>query len=612
MFTLKHLRIVGLCGFVLLAGCGGGGGGSSSGGGSTTLSGTAAGGAAVIGNVLVTDINGKTAGSTIDSTGHYSVDVSGLTAPFVLKAYGTVGNTSVTYYSAATSSDLGGTVDITPFTNLIISNIAAQLAETYFSSPANVASFATTLTPTALANAESSLQSTLAPVLTQMGLSSSISLLHASFSADHTGLDAALDLIKVQPSATTAGSADIVNALNNAVMGTDDPSSGGVTSTLTNTSGLTTTSVTDLSTITTAMNNFAALFATSLPTTTAIANSGLFDTSGAFTMSGKGFSQFALDLTSTSKAIGMKFSNITITPIDSTHAALTAVVSSNSPDFGNTIQLVLAKQASSGAWLIEGDGRIADISIEAQADYWVNESLSGAFQTNTGFDDGLNIYIEPSDYNATHTADPVAKAIVTGPGLPSGGVTLVQDTYNTWYDIQFVSGTQQGNNTLSDCTISTTSPCLTRAGAVDNSQYNVVLEDASGTSLNGTGYTITLAKQPVDPTTLTAANFPALTDFLINGTSVLNGTLPSSTPTSVGATWTMPSGLYAHDLIVWAIDSNGQQYFSVDQSLTVGQTTATIGVSNVNSSVTPANAGLWLAGRDSYKRTFAYNVTVNP
>jgi hypothetical protein len=133
---------------MFLTGCGGGGGGGANPVAATTatLSGTVAGGAAVIGTVVVTDSLGATKGGSIEANGHYSVDVTGMTGPFMLKAAGTVGNTSVTYYSAATSSDVNGTVNVTPFTNLIVSNIAAQLAENYFASDQH-ANFATLFTP---------------------------------------------------------------------------------------------------------------------------------------------------------------------------------------------------------------------------------------------------------------------------------------------------------------------------------------------------------------------------------------------------------------------------------------------------------------------------------
>jgi hypothetical protein len=199
-FNFRQLALTSAIASTLLAGCGGGGGSSSTPSApvaSTVLSGTAAGGAAVVGTVLVTDSKGASKGATIEANGHYSIDVSGMTGPFVLKAAGTVGNTSVTYFSAATTADLGGTVNVTPFTDLMVSNIAAQMAETYFADPANIAKIGTLITPTSLAAAQTAMHAKLLPVLQAMGISDSIDLLRSTFSADHSGMDAVLDLVKV-------------------------------------------------------------------------------------------------------------------------------------------------------------------------------------------------------------------------------------------------------------------------------------------------------------------------------------------------------------------------------------------------------------------------------
>ena len=78
---------------LLIAACGGGGGGDkpASGSGAAILSGTAAAGLALVGSVTVKDANGVTRTVSIGSNGAYTVDVSGLTAPFLLRASGTAG-----------------------------------------------------------------------------------------------------------------------------------------------------------------------------------------------------------------------------------------------------------------------------------------------------------------------------------------------------------------------------------------------------------------------------------------------------------------------------------------------------------------------------------------
>ena len=219
-------KILSVLSAAVLVACGGGGSGGSEDlsvnppanpPAVTTLSGTAAGGAPLVGTVTVKDSLGNTKVSMIEADGTYSVDVSGMTGPFMLRATGMVGGSAVTYYSAATNADLNKTVNVTPFTSMIISNIAARLAETYY----NDGSFTAGITTQALDSAINSLQQKLAPALQALGLSASIDLLRASFTANHTGLDAALDLIKVSIDPVT-NMATLTNALNNTIIGTDD------------------------------------------------------------------------------------------------------------------------------------------------------------------------------------------------------------------------------------------------------------------------------------------------------------------------------------------------------------------------------------------------------
>src|SRR5690606_12555137 len=89
---------------VTLAACGGGGGGGGSkagGGASHVISGAAAVGIPLVGTVTVKDANGVTRTTNIGNNGSYAVDVSGMTAPFVFRAEGTVGGTTYVVHSAA-------------------------------------------------------------------------------------------------------------------------------------------------------------------------------------------------------------------------------------------------------------------------------------------------------------------------------------------------------------------------------------------------------------------------------------------------------------------------------------------------------------------------------
>src|SRR3989338_4099388 len=109
-------------------GCGGGGGGGTTPTTTTTsqkVSGVAAAGLPVVGFVYLKDSASTptTKGPTeIGSDGSFSFDVTGLTAPFYLRAQGSVVGTSYDLYSATTASS--GTANINPLTNLAVASAA--------------------------------------------------------------------------------------------------------------------------------------------------------------------------------------------------------------------------------------------------------------------------------------------------------------------------------------------------------------------------------------------------------------------------------------------------------------------------------------------------------
>lgn len=628
--NFRKLALVSAVASSFLAGCGGGGGGDSTPPApvvSTILSGTAAGGAAVVGTVLVTDSKGASKGATIELNGHYSIDVSGMTGPFVLKAAGTVGNTSVTYYSAATTADLGGTVNVTPFTDLMVSNIAAQMAETYFADPANIAKIGTLITPAKLDNAQKEMHAKLLPVLQAMGISDSVDLLRSTFAADHSGMDAVLDLVKVETN-TTTNVATLKNALTQAVLATDSAATSTDDATpvsSTAMSGMNTTTVTDLQAVVKKLNDFAALFATSLPSLTTLQNAGVFDTSSNFMMSGQTFAQFASQLSTEPKAIGLKFANVAIA-LDAagTSGTLTADLSSNTSTFAEKIQLKMVK-GMSGAWLVQGDGRMADVSITAQAqrDEWTNiNTTTGTTGTTPGSSmlNGLWVYIDPSAYNANNAGALAVSAVVTGPGLPASGVTMVQDTQNTWFD---VDGMNYGNNVIPECgstvngttgPITVTTQCVTIAQALDNSVYTVILKDGNGNSLNGSGYTLTLPKQPYATSTLTPAMFPSITAVTIDGAAITPSNLQTAVQTggkSVNVTWTLPTGIVSKNVNIWANTTTNASYIHVEKDILATDTSALIGLGTTQVTGTVSNAGVWLSGVDTFGRRLAVSKSVS-
>ncbi|ABD71127.1 hypothetical protein Rfer_3418 [Rhodoferax ferrireducens T118] len=604
--NFKVLAVTGAIASLFLAGCGGGGGSSAPIVTPALLSGTVAGGAAVIGTVIVTDSKGATKSGNIEANGHYSIDVNGMTGPFVLKAAGTVGNTSVTYYSAATVADVGGTVNVTPFTNLIVSNIAAQMAENYFKDGAHSDQIGSLITPANLVAAETALQAKLQPVLTALGVGDSIDLLRTTFAADHSGMDAVLDLVKVEVD-TTTNIATLKNAMTLAVMATDNAADKNDTTPVSNTTGITPTAATDLQAVVAKLNGFAALFATGLPTRAAMEASGVFDISSNFMMGGQTFAQFADELSTQSKAVGLKFSNVAI-ELDAagTSGMLTADISSNSADFGEKIQLKMVKV--NNVWQVQGDGMIANVSIYAQAsrNEWITlpSAMQPSGSNGQSMQSGINIWIDPFAYNSTpgHTA--VVSALVTGPGL-GNGITMVQDVKNTWLKL---SNSMYSDNLVPECAATVTTQCVNIAQAVDNSEYTIVLKDGSGNALNGTGYKLHLPKQPYATSALTAAMFPSIASITIDGSPLTPSTVIANKSVAIG--WTMPTGLQSKDINVWANTTTGDTYVRVEKSLSPTATSALIGLGSPMATGTVSSAGVWLQGIDAFGRRFGLSKSV--
>jgi hypothetical protein len=173
------------------------------------LSGTAAAGAAIVGTVVVKGSLGVVKSAVIEADGSYEVDVTGLTAPYRLRAQGTVGGKTYQLHSYTEQASVGGTVNITPFTDLIIANTAQQLAENFFDSNVD-----TSLNAEELDAQEDALQAKLQNVFDALGLDVAIDLLSSSFSADHSGVDAALDLISIDTDSNTRISIASATPLN--------------------------------------------------------------------------------------------------------------------------------------------------------------------------------------------------------------------------------------------------------------------------------------------------------------------------------------------------------------------------------------------------------------
>lgn len=568
------------CILLILAGCGGGGGGDPAPTDGTsptsTLSGTAAAGAPIIGTVTVKDSAAppQTKVGAIDADGKYNIDVAGMTAPFMLRAEGTVGGRSYSLFSAGTAADVNATINITPLTDLIVANIAAQLAEAAYDN-GNFSG----MTTEALNAAQSALRARLQPVLSAVGLSDSIDLLRTSFNTDNTGLDGALDVIRVTADPATL-TATITNIIDNQQI-VDDLASQADTTVLNQTnvaSGLT-----DLQQIVASFDQFTALFATSVPASDNATLRGLFVETG-FLDDGQNLDAFLGEITSDPGLIGIQFTNIALNSLTATTADVAFAVQF----LGQTHFLTMQASKASGAWKLAGNQRIARANVFAFARHHVNAS-SDVPQ----FDTGLVFEIEDP-------ASVVDYAIVTGPGLPDAGALYVrltsqgsfkaaQGTTYMGIDSATPSLNNFGHNQFplsSDTTI---------AGIPDNAVYTIVLKDDNNTPSDMSDdttpatYTATLPRRPFLNSELGTSLFAAISSP--TAAQILNVAQNGGT---LSVSWTLPTGGNAAGLHFFRSGDMPSLFDTVDVDLAASDTSANMVVTAPTGSVESSGLNLFI------------------
>jgi len=558
-FLRRGLLFLAFAHLAILGGCGGGNSAPPATGTETTssmISGTAAAGAPIIGTVTIKDSSSPamTKTVTISADGKYTIDVTGMTPPFMMRADGTVGGRSYSLYSAATTADVDGNINITPLTDLIVANIAGQIASTFFAS----GNFST-LTPDALAAEAAALQARLQPILTAVGVDGSIDLLRASFDADHTGLDAALDVLRVEVNSATA-IATITNIIDNQQI-TDNLASRSDSSVLPAINVA--SSFTDVQKIQAAFDTFSQLFATSLPAHDNAALNALF--ADDFLYDGQNRASFLSEITSSSQMVGLRFGDITLMgPLAPADAPVAGTVSFVIAQQGHSFSEVFRVKKVGGSWVMEGNQRIA------QADAITFARLQNGSQIDTG------LTFEIKDQGGRG----IDYAIVTGPGLPAAGALYVNYTSNSSFGAGTSTGTYSGESTprlrmdghnqypLDDAAISSIS---------DNATYTIKLYDDGNTTGTTTDdvlmatYTQTLTKRPYLFSELSVSSFAAITAPTASALTAFG-----NAGGNIAVTWTLPSGASAIDLHYFRGGSSGSDDTDVDLAATATSSTLTM------------------------------------
>jgi hypothetical protein len=180
-----------------LVACGGGGGASGS--TDSQLSGVAAYGSPLASaSITVFDSAGKSVSTTAGIDGSYSANVTGFTAPLLVKASGTSGDAVKEYLALITTAPQAGktgTANVTPLTHAIVT-----IASSDGTNPNEFTSteILKTLDTNKVSIALSNLQASLSNVLLNAQLPATFDPMTAPFKADrNNGADILLDTIKV-------------------------------------------------------------------------------------------------------------------------------------------------------------------------------------------------------------------------------------------------------------------------------------------------------------------------------------------------------------------------------------------------------------------------------
>lgn len=214
------ITFVGIISLGLTACSGGGGSSSSSTPASSSVSGVAATGAPLSGAlILLTDKNGKTVSTTANEDGTYSLDVTGLTAPFVIVATGAVGDAQTTQASIVSDAPAAGsssTANINPLTNAIATLLSSG------SDPSALNSNLGSVTASSISNATALLNTALGGLASASGAKSNFNPITDTATANGTGFDKLLDNLSfsLQP-----GTGVILFAKDGATMDDMAPSS---------------------------------------------------------------------------------------------------------------------------------------------------------------------------------------------------------------------------------------------------------------------------------------------------------------------------------------------------------------------------------------------------
>jgi len=565
---------------------------------STGISGVAAVGSPLAGTVTVKDATNTIRGPMpLGSNGSYSIDVSGMTPPFVFRAEGTANGHTYVVHSAAVAADVGGTINITQLTDLVVANIAGQVASAYFDNP----NFSL-LTPAALNAEVAILKARLLPVLTALGVDASIDLLRSRFTALMDALDDALDILRVSVD-TVTNIATITNIVTQqqiqdsivvpAAAETNPPI-------LTNTGGIDRVA-TDTAGIRNALNNLAALFATGLPSrgsVEAVMTANFLDED-------EDRAAVAAWWASDSTLVGSSFTDIDMKNLDYSNATQpVATIDFTIKEIGgaelyrpSNWQIV---KGTDNVWRLHGNQRV----MRTQVDVHPYRDLSSGCRTS-------QIEFQIGDGNSANNGALIDHIIVNGPGLPIAGLRFNRPSVGGSWDI---AGTNGSGYTFAN-TCSSTQPAtdLQIQAIPDNAGYTFAAYTSTDNSVrhnfpvgaiasgpNQGMYVSYIEKRPHTLVEIAATTmFPAIA-------SPTAAELMAYTSGSITINATNLNPLHYVDHIFWRNTASGDER-SVEPYLpptSGGTVSTTVSLPAVVSGDVITERSLRIATRDAYRRKY--------
>jgi hypothetical protein len=383
----RVLSLLSIVTSVLVAGCGGGGSGGAPADdpGPTPVSGTVSGTAAMgapIAGALVTlkDSANRAVTATTAASGGFTVDTSGLTPPFLLQLPLPGGQR---LFSVSTDASRTATINITPLTDVVVRSwygVQGRVADDAFADPAGVPPPA----PAQVRSIAQVLASSLQLPIDASGapIADPVDLIAKPFAANGTGIDRLLDNTRVT---VRNGGADLVLAAGSATQTTAvnyTPSTGGMTVASTTVNGTRTSSTQSSDIIPVQAAQLAALeqIAARLNAAAATINAkgaslAVADLEPFFDASlldeGRNRSQMLAETVQDLRlgvTVSMAVERLRLLDLAAGKALVSVrmTVSFNGQTESERDDFEVVRGAD-GQWRISGDGRVAQVSLQAEA-----------------------------------------------------------------------------------------------------------------------------------------------------------------------------------------------------------------------------------------------------